>query len=129
MMYRSKKGSVGFVAISTMLIISAVAIAVVTTLSLLSIGEAQSSFSLTQGAISLQLVEGCAEDVLQKVHDNVNFNDTSISQPEGTCLLTYNSSGPTNWDVTVETGDTNSIRTLRITFTRGTTLAVTSWQE
>lgn len=120
----------GFIALSTVLVISAVMLAVVGTIAYLSVGEAQSSLALYLGEDNLGLVEGCAEDVLQKVHDNSSYNAASINRPEGTCSIAYTSGGPTTWDVIVTTTTTAYQRKVRIQFTRNpSNISLTSWQE
>lgn len=119
----------GFAALASVLVISAVFVAVVTTVALLSVGEAQSSFAIISGEQNLQLTEGCVEDVLQRIHDFVLYSATTITRPEGTCQITYNLNGPIDWDVTVLSGSENYSRSIRVVFTRGTTVEITSWQE
>lgn len=119
----------GFVALSTVLILSVVMLAIVGTVTYTAIGEGQVALSLQQGEAGLNLVEGCTEDLLQKVHDDSAFSGTSVTRPEGTCTYSYTSSGPTNWDVTVSTNYTNEPRRIRVVFTRGANVTLTSWQE
>ena len=121
----------GFVALSTILLVSAVMLAVLGTMTYLAIGEGQASLALELGESNLALVEGCAEDLLQKVHDNPSFNETVITRPpgEGNCALSYSQSGPTNWDVTVTSNQTNFQRQVRVVFIRTTQITITSWQE
>ena len=118
----------GMIAISTVLIISAVLIAVVTTVSYLAIGEGQASLAQTLGESNLALVEGCAEDALQKFHDNGSYAGGSITRPEGTCTVTVNAGAP-NYDVTVTAASGDYARKVQIKFTRGTSIVITSWQE
>ena len=71
----------GFVATTTVLIISAVIVTVVTTMILLSVGEGQAGLALLKGEENLANVEGCVEDVLQKVHDSSSWTGASITRP------------------------------------------------
>ncbi len=120
----------GFAAMSTVLIISAVAMAVITTTVLLAIGSGQTSLALLLGEGNLQQVEGCAEDVIENVRDNSAFNKTSITRPEGMCSMTYNSGGPVNWDVTISMTQGDYTRKVRVVFGRNaTSITRTSWQE
>ncbi len=75
----------GFVAVVTVLIITAVIVSTVSTVSLLAIGEAQSSLTLFKGEDTLAFVEGCVEDVLLKIRSDSAYSGTSITRPEGTC--------------------------------------------
>ena len=123
----------GFVAITTVLILSAVVVAIATTVTLLSIGEAQSSLSLFKGEDNLSFLEGCVEDVMMKIRADSSYNGASITRPEGTCAITYNpgGTGPVNWDITVTTPPTTPYqRQLRVIFVRNPTgISLTSWKE
>ncbi|TSC85708.1 MAG: hypothetical protein G01um101416_822 [Microgenomates group bacterium Gr01-1014_16] len=119
----------GFVATTTVLIISAVIVAVVTTTVLLSVGEGQAALALLKGEENLANVEGCVEDVLQKIHDSGTYSGTSIGRPEGTCTISYTLGGPTNWDITVSFSGTEYNRKIRVVFTRGAAITILRWEE
>lgn len=120
----------GFVAISTVLILSVVVVSIATTTALLSIGEAQSGFSLFKGDDNLSFVEGCVEDVMLKIRSSSAYNGTSITRPEGTCSITYVTGGPTNWDVKVTSSTNTYQRTIEVVFTRNPSgISLTSWKE
>ncbi|MBI2019933.1 hypothetical protein HYS94_00735 [Candidatus Daviesbacteria bacterium] len=121
----------GFVAISVVLILIVVVLSIGATVTYLSIGEGQSGLILYQGEDNLSFVEGCAEDVMVKVRSNSAFNDTSISRPEGTCSITYNLGGPTDWDITVSSSTTTNVqRKIQVIFVRNPTgITLTSWRE
>lgn len=122
----------GFVAITTVLILSAVVVAISATVTLLSIGEAQSSLSLYKGEDNLDFVEGCVEDVMLKIRANSSYSGNTIGRPEGACSTSYNpgGTGPTNWDITVTSQDASYQRQIRIIFVRNPTgITLTSWKE
>lgn len=119
----------GFAAITTILILSAVVLAISTTVTLLSIDEVQSSLSLFKGEDNLDLVEGCTEDYLLKIRADAGFAATNITRPEGECQITITSGNP-NWDITVEAIGTNYQRKIRVVFVRNSTgINLTSWKE
>lgn len=118
----------GFIALSMILIISAVVVGIATTVTYLSIGEAQSSLVQQKGEDAWDFIDGCAEDALQEIHDSSTYAGGSITHPEGTCTITVNSGNP-NWNITVTTTATNYKRSLQITATRGSTITITSWKE
>lgn len=118
----------GFIAISMVILLVALVIAIATSVALLSIGEAESALTLTNGESTWDFVDGCAEDALQKIHDNPAYAGGTITRPEGTCNITINTGNP-NWDITVTTADASYKRTVEIKATRGTTITITSWQE
>ena len=120
----------GYVATITVLIIMAVVIATAATVTYLSIGEAQSGFSLFKGEDTLTFVEGCVEDYLLKIRSQgASFTASNITRPEGTCTIVVNSGNP-NWDITVSTNVTTYKRSIRVVFTRNATgITLTSWKE
>lgn len=125
-----RQGGAGYIALSTVLIITSVVLFIATTITYLSIGEGQSGLSLYKGEEALHLVEGCAEDYLLKIRtDAETFVPGNVTRPEGTCTITVNSGHP-NWDITVSTTDTNYKRQIQVIFTQSPTgLTLTSWKE
>lgn len=128
-----REKSCGFIAISTVVIILAVIIALTLVMSYAAINEAQSGLALYLGEESFTFVEGCVEDVMLKIRNDGTYSGTSITRPEGTCQIIYNAgtSRPTNWDITVTTTATDYHRTLNVIFTRDdiTGLTVSNWVE
>ncbi|HSW87945.1 MAG TPA: hypothetical protein VLG12_02160 [Candidatus Saccharimonadales bacterium] len=118
----------GYIAILTVLIISAVVLIIATTVSLLAIGEAQSAFALFKGEDTITFVEGCMEDALLKARNNNSYTSGSITRPEGTCTITISKAG-TTWTVMATTTNTQYARTVQAVITRGSQMAITSWKE
>lgn len=124
-----KKYKDGYVAIISVLIIGALVIAVAITISLLSIGEGQSSLSLTSGEDSLQLAEGCMEDALLKIRANSAYAGGTITRPDGTsCSVTVSQSGA-DYTVTAQTTGTKHVRKIQAVVNRGASITLTSWKE
>lgn len=122
----------GYIALTTVLIILAVVLITAVSVTYSSIGEAQSGLALFKSEENLHFVEGCAEDILLKIRSNPTYSGTTISRPgtEGTCTITYNTSGPVNWDLTVSSQSTTYQRKIRIVFVRNPTgIVLTSWNE
>lgn|SRR3989338_6491072 len=119
----------GFIAISSLLIISFVVLAISVSATTLAIGELQSAFSLTQGEDVLGFVEGCAEDALWKSRADNNYNGGTITRPEGTCSISISKNGVT-WTMDVTTTATIFKRTVRVIFDRNPTgITLISWKE
>src|SRR3989338_835939 len=101
----------GFIAISSVVIVLAVILALTITMSYSAIGEAQSGLALFQGEENLQQAEGCVEDAMLKARSSSTFGDpvgTPVNitrpSPEPTCVVTVNSKtgSPTvTWDMNV----------------------------
>ncbi|MBI2337947.1 hypothetical protein HYU95_02080 [Candidatus Daviesbacteria bacterium] len=123
----------GFVAMTTVLILGAIVVAIAATVTLLSIDEAQSSLTLYKGEDNLNLVEGCVEDVMMKVRADSSYSGTTISRPEGDCNISYNpgGGGPVDWDITVTSSATNPYqRKITVVFKRSfPVVQLTSWKE
>lgn len=118
----------GYIALVTVLIISAVVLSTATTVSLLAIGEAQSSFALYKGEDNLNLAEGCAEDALLKAWTSSTYNGGSITRPEGTCIITVAKSGNT-WTITATSTATAYNRSAQVIFNRIADIEIISWRE
>src|SRR5258708_24428627 len=104
----------GFVVISIVILLMAVVTAVSLTVALLSVGEAQSGFTLTQGENTLSFVEGCTEDALLKARASSTYTGGNITRPgsEGTCTVAVSKAGSV-WTLTVSTIATNYVRTIK----------------
>lgn len=121
----------GFIALTTVLILSAVSIAIGITVSRLSIGEGQASLALTNGEQELSFVEGCMEDALLKVRANANYVGGTIGRPagEGTCTVTVSNVG-TVWTITATQLGTDYTKSVQAVINRiPTGITITSWQE
>lgn len=132
-MKQHNKSQKGFIALSIVLVVSAIVLVIIQSVGLLSIGEGQASYALTEGESSLNLVEGCAEDYLLKIRSDSTFAGGDVTRPEGTCTITITSGNP-SWNVTVTTTEPDYRRSLQLTFIRSTSgsnagITITSWKE
>ena len=118
----------GYIALTTVILLSAIIILITTATSLLAIGEAQSSFALFNGENTLTFVEGCMEDALLKSQASETYSGGTIARPEGTCTITVIKVGSV-WTVTATTAATTYKRTIQAIVTRSTSLTITSWKE
>lgn len=119
----------GFVAITTVLILSAVVVAIAATVTLLSIGEAQSSLSLYKGENNLSFVESCVEDYLLKIRADSAFGGGNITHLGETCTINIKTGNP-GWDIVVSSLDSSYQRQIEVVFTRNPTgIILTSWKE
>lgn len=125
----------GYIALSTVLIILAVIIAITLTMTYSAIGEAQSGLALFKGDENLNFAEGCVEDAMLKARSDPNYNGGTITRPspEPNCVVTVNSktgSGTVTWDTDVTVDTTDYKRTININFTRSPTgITLNSWNE
>ena len=116
----------GFTLISTVLILLAVAFLVTTTVTLLSVSDAQTSYAISQGASALGLVEGCAEDVLLLARKNASYAGGTLMRPEGSCSVGIAKNG-NQWTATVRsTGE--YVRAAQLVFNRTSAkVTLVSW--
>lgn len=123
------KNQQGYIALLTTLIVLAVALVTVGSVSLLSIGEAESGLALSKGESSLQFVEGCMEDAILKVKTNANYSGGTITHPEGKCVITVTKNGST-YTLTSTTDNTVQYkRVVQVTLTRTNSISINSWKE
>lgn len=118
----------GYIAIASVLVISAVAVIIGTAVALQSINEIQTALSHKKGQEALQLVEGCTEDALIRLNKVASIPAT-ITIPQGTCSVTINSNTGNNWTFTIAGTINNYTKRVQVSATRGTTFVITSWQE
>lgn len=118
----------GYVALSGVLVVSAVTMTIVTALAILSISSAQTTLEDTKENASLVFAESCVEDVLMQIHDD----DAIVSPvvlPAGSCTVTTNSHAGNDWTFTVAGSYGGYAKSIRVSATRTTSVTVTSWQE
>ena len=125
----NKRMQRGYLAISSILIISAVVLAITISVSYLSIGEGQSSLALYKGENTLSFIEGCMEDALLKIRSNPLYNGTTIMHNGETCTITVVNGGGGNYTLTATTTDTSYIRTVQVVVNRDYSITMTSWKE
>jgi len=119
----------GYVAISIVLILTAVILGIMITVAQLGIGEGQTSLALSKGEDALNFVEGCTEDALLKIRSNSSYSGGTISRPQGTCSITVVTAGAI-YTVTATTEATIYKRTIQTVVNRGlVSVTLTSWKE
>jgi hypothetical protein len=118
----------GYIAILAVIIIAVAGLALATMVSLIGLGELQSSLSLSNGESTLHFVESCAEDALLKSRDYY-YAGGNITRPEGTCTVSVAKNG-TTWTITASTAATNYVRTVQVVIVRGTaSMTISRWRE
>ena len=118
----------GYIAFSSVLIISAVIIIIGITLTLTSISELQKSLSGRRREEVIDRVEACVEDAMYSINTN-NSLPATITLPEGTCGVTIDSNSGFNWTFTVTAATNGYTKSVQVTTTRATTITPVSWKE
>lgn len=121
----------GYVALMSVLIAGAVALAVST--SLLTGGSDRQRESLTdqQAGQAQSLATACAEEALQVMHGNTSFTGNgNLTLGQGTCTYTVANTGGSNRTVDA-TGTVNAVvKKVKVYVTINvSSLSVTSWQD
>lgn len=86
-MIKKYKYSQGFMALTSMLIISAISLAIAISISLLGISEAKSTTSLKYGDEASAIAQSCVEEALLRLKLNINYSGGSLNVASGTCNI------------------------------------------
>jgi len=120
------KNREGFIAFSSILLVSTIIGVITLSVSLNSISGAQQSLSLYGRDDSLYLVESCVQDALLTLN-TTNALTASVVLPAGSCTVTLNSHTGNNWSFTT-TGTLNGYsRSIYVEASRTTTILITKW--
>lgn len=123
------------VALSIVIVLGGVLVALATTVTYLSIGEAQSGLAHLKGGDNLSFVEGCMEDAMLKIRSDSSYVGGTIGRPgtEGTCsiaIVSKTGSGPVTWTVNATSTATAYKRTIQAVFDKASTgITLISWKE
>ena len=121
----------GYIALMFVLIVGAAALAI--SLTLLMVGtDRQRETSVDQQATQARaLADSCADEALQRIHDNIAFSGTdSLSLGAGTCSYTVTVTSGTVRTIATSGMAGNVVRKDQVSVTIGTSsISITSWQE
>ncbi|KKQ25941.1 MAG: hypothetical protein US62_C0024G0007 [Candidatus Woesebacteria bacterium GW2011_GWA1_37_8] len=123
------KNQKGYIALSSVLIVSALVILIGVSTSLLSVNDLLSSFSNKKSNEVVDLTESCVEDVLLKLNEENVINNGTINLPGQVCNVTINSHTGNDWDFTVDANKESFYQSVRVSATRGSTVTISSWLD
>jgi len=113
----------GMAAIVSVIVLGAVMVLIGSMMSLTSVNSGQMTVETQKRDTSQYLVEACVEEGLIWINENNTLPPNgNIKTSFGTCPVTVNSQTGTSWDITVGSS-------VNVKLNRGTTLAVSTWQE
>lgn len=119
----------GYIAITTVLLISAITLMIAVTVTLISISEGQSSLASSKGEERLNFVEGCMEDAILKIRNSASYAGGTTTTPDGNCTILVSKVGSV-YTVTASPVDLTYLKKVQAVVTRGaSTVTITSWQE
>jgi len=119
----------GYIAFTTLLVLSAVLFLAGVTLALLSVFQAQQSLSQETGNQAYGLAEGCASDALLESFYNVDYTGGVRTYLEGTCTVSVSKAG-SNWVLDVEAAvPAGYKKRVRVNILRETGIQILSWKQ
>lgn len=128
----SRKAEQGLVAITSLLIISAVVLSVAISVSLLGVGGAQNSLTYKKGVETLKIAESCVEEGLLRLRDDVNYSGGTLQVGGGSCTIMVSGTG-SNRTLNVTgrlPGPPSYERSIEVTVRRaGKSINLVTWQE
>lgn len=85
----------GFVALTAVLVISFLVLTVATSISVLGVGEAKSSYDYRRGQEVLKMAEGCVEESLLRIRNDSSYTGTlsPLAIGNGTCTISVSGTG------------------------------------
>lgn len=122
----------GFVAFTSILVISAVVLAIATSISLIGIGSVKSALSGKKGQEALKVAESCVEEGLLRLRDDGNYVGGTLNVGDGFCTISVGGSGV---DRTIDAagslvGPPSFTKRIRVTLKKaGNSVNITGWQE
>ena len=118
----------GYIAITSMIVVTAVVVSVGLLATFSAIGNAQMALGGTQADGAKSLAQACMEDVLLKINKTSTV-PSSVSTPQGTCTITTDAQAGSNYTVSVTATKDNRTKKITTSVSRITNVAVTSWLE
>jgi len=127
----SIKESGGYIALISVLIISAIIVLIATSASLVSIGESDMGFEENQAWETSFLAAACAEEALQQIKDSLPFSGSgNLSLGQGSCGYTVTRLIGQNRIINASGTVDSIVRKLKITIDKiKPSINITSWQE
>ncbi len=121
----------GYVALITVLIVGAVALAVGVALLNIGADSQRSALIEQQSKQARNLAAACGEEALQTIHDNIALSGTNnLSLGQGNCTYTVSIITGTTRTITASGTVGSVVRKAQVSVTIGTSsISITSWQE
>jgi hypothetical protein len=122
----------GFIALTSLLVISVATMAIALSVTLMGITSANSSLGYQKGQEAVKIGESCLEETLLRLRGDGNFTGVTLPVGTGACIATVSAVGNTR---TIEITSTITvpptfIKSVRGVATRvGKSIRLTLWQE
>ena len=122
----------GFIALTSLIVISAAALATAVSISLLGVGEVNSSLDFKKGGEALKIAEGCVEESLLRLRDNAGYTGATLNIGDGSCTIIVTGTGADKI-VNVEAliaGPPRHIKKIQVDLKRtGNSVSITNWKQ
>lgn len=124
-----KKDNRGMAALLIVLVISAAALLVAWSATVLGIGEVNMGYTVQKGQQSLFFANGCAEESLRQLQMNENWVGGTLNLSEGSCIISVSPSGNTRSIIVSALSDNFNKKFQVVATVSSSVVTVTSWQE
>lgn len=126
-----RKNKDGYILLISVLIVSAVALSVSTSVVLLGVDESQSQFSLENGKQALNLAHGCAEESLEEIKDNSSYTGSTTINSFGSGSCEYNviDTGGDSREIRIIGFVDDYIKKVKLNLTDVSPITIESWGE
>jgi len=121
----------GYITLVSVLVVSAVGVAIAVSLILLGLGSSRTSFANEQSNQAKGLANSCVEEALQQIRDSTPFTGAgNLTLGQGTCTYIVTSQGGQNRTI-ISSGTVGTIiRKVKIIIDKiNPTIQVVSWQQ
>lgn len=122
----------GFMALTSLLVISGITLAIAVSVSILGVNESRNSLDIKKGLEADKIAVSCAEEALYRLKQNVNYSGSTLLVGDGECTISVSGAG-NDKTITVEGKvETNLLYRRRLTIvTRrgGGGIVVRSWTQ
>jgi hypothetical protein len=116
----------GYIALTTMLIVTAVVVTIATTVTYLSIDEGQMSLAQLRSEQARGMVEGCAADALLQLNESGTLPG-SVTLPQGSCTISGVTQNGSQWQFIVSGSLGSNQAQLSITAERTSRVRIMRW--
>lgn len=125
------KETSGYITLVSVLVVGAIGVAIAVSIVLLGVGSSQTSFANERSNQAKGLVNACAEEALQQIHDSPSFaGSDTLTLGQGTCGYLVINNGGSNRTITSSSTVGTVIRKITIQINQiGPTIQISSWRE
>lgn len=128
----SNRNNKGYIAFTSILVISAVVLAIAAGVSFMGISEANTFLGFKKGKEALYIADSCIEDALVRVRDSSTYSSGSLNVGDGSCTITVTRAGQ-NFTIDAEgliAGPPQYRKKIRVTGVKtGYHVNVLTWSE